>query len=485
MRGWGVGSLCAFLAVVAVGILAGPASAGSTLRIDYSTDLDYTDPGLSYLSTSWQLEYSTCAKLMNYSDTAGPTRDMLQPEVAAGAPIVSLDGRTYTFTVRPGLHFSNGAEVTAADVAFTFNRTLAPVMQSPARTFVADIVGEAAYAAGATSSISGITVSGDTVRFELVQPASDFLARVAMPFFCILPQTVPLDPNGVLAPPTAGPYFIFSRTPNKEIVVRRNPFYTGSRPANFAEIHIQIGNSLDATYAGVNLGATDYAATGLPPVDYQAVHDAYGDGSPAALAGHQQFFVNQQPGFSYLALNTDPSRTVFSDPRLRRAVSYAVDRTALVNTGGAFAATPTDQYLMPGLPGYVDGNFYPLDGPDLVKASALAFEAGVSPAPPVTAILFTSDGGAAPARAQLIHDELAPIGINVTITPFKRVDQIVAEGIHGAKFDMTTEGWITDYNDPDDILNVLLNGETITPRTTSTSRTSTTRASTRASTPLV
>jgi ABC-type transport system substrate-binding protein len=449
--------LVAVLVAAASLALVGRASAGSTLRIDLSTDVDYTDPALSYLSTGWQLEHADCAKLVNYPDAAGAA--VVQPEIASGYPTVSADGRTYTFTVRSGLRFSNGATVTPQDVAWTFNRALAPAMQSPAVAFVPDLVGLDAYSHGTASSISGISVSGNTVSFQLIQAAGDFVARLAMPFFCIVPQTVPIDPNGVTTLPSAGPYYVSGRSPNVSITLSKNPFYAGSRSAHFDQIQVQIGISQNSSESRVKAGQSDYAAGGLPPADYQSVHDAYGDGSAAAAGGRQQFFVNQQLNFSYLALNT--SRPHFNDARLRRAVSYALDRPALLSQGGAYAGTVTDQILMPGMPGYVDQAFYPLAGPDLTTARSLAAQAGVSQASPITADLYTSNGGSAPARAQLIHDELAQIGINVVVHAFPRAEQITREGTRGEPFDMATEGWIADYVDPYDLINVLLNGETI------------------------
>jgi ABC-type oligopeptide transport system substrate-binding subunit len=74
---------------------------GGTLNVDFFTDLDYTDPALAYLSTSWELEYATCLKLMNYPDANGPKGAQLIPEAAAGFPKVSNSGKTYDFTVRP------------------------------------------------------------------------------------------------------------------------------------------------------------------------------------------------------------------------------------------------------------------------------------------------------------------------------------------------------------------------------------------------
>ena len=63
-------------------------------------DVDYTDPALDYLSTGWEIEYSTCLKLMNYPDANGAKGSQLVPEAASGFPKVSNSGKTYDFTVK-------------------------------------------------------------------------------------------------------------------------------------------------------------------------------------------------------------------------------------------------------------------------------------------------------------------------------------------------------------------------------------------------
>src|SRR5439155_7047838 len=93
---------------------AGVARAGGTLVSELTTDVDYTDPQLSYYAPSWELEYATACKLMNYPDAEAPKGGTIVPEVAAGLPVVSKGGKTYTFTIRPGFKFSNGQAVTAA-----------------------------------------------------------------------------------------------------------------------------------------------------------------------------------------------------------------------------------------------------------------------------------------------------------------------------------------------------------------------------------
>ena len=109
---------------------------GGTLNVDISTDVDYTDPALDYLSTGWEIEYATCLKLMNYPDANGPKGSQLVPEAAAGFPKVSNSGKTYDFTVNAGFtKFSNGQAVTAANFKAAFDRDADPKMQSPSLPF--------------------------------------------------------------------------------------------------------------------------------------------------------------------------------------------------------------------------------------------------------------------------------------------------------------------------------------------------------------
>ena len=107
-------------------------------------------------------------------------------------------------------------------------------------------------------------VKGSHLIITLTKAAPDFLARMAMPFFCAIPTNLAHDPNGVLAPPSAGPYYIADRVPNKSITIKKNPNYKGKRPHNVNAINYNVGNSLDATYLRAQQGATDYAAQWHP-----------------------------------------------------------------------------------------------------------------------------------------------------------------------------------------------------------------------------
>ncbi len=432
-----------------------PASNGGTARYALRSDVDFTDPALAYYSVSWNIEFATCAKLLNYPDKPGIAGATLQPEVAESMPAASNGNKTYTFTIRKGFRFSppSGAEVTATTFKKVIERDLSATMNSPAQAFARDILGAKEYTAGKATEVTGVKADGNKLEITLVKPAADFLARIAMPFFCAIPENTPVEANGVLAPASAGPYYIKSRTPNGQIVLERNPNYGGDRQVNFDRMIFTVGQPATASLLDLKSDVIDWAADGLPPASHQELGRVYGPGSQAAKDGKQRYFVNPTLSFRYLALNT--SRPLFANPKLRQAVNYAINRPALLAQRGAFAGTPTDQYLPPGVPGYEDRKIYPIDGPDLKKAKELAGNIKAK------AIMYTCNESPCPETAQIVQANLKAIGIDVQVRQFARAVQFAKEGTKGEPYDIAFEGWQADYPDPYDFLNVLLDGRTI------------------------
>ena len=439
-----VALLAALLVVGAASAKSQHSSAGGTLNVDLTTDVDYTDPALSYLSTGWELEYATCLKLMNYPDANGPRASQLIPEAAAGFPKVSNNGKTYDFTINTGFtKFSNGQPVTAASFKAVFDRLADPKMQSPSGAFMSDIVGSS------KSPVSGVRAQGNHLIISMTHSAPDLLARLAMPFFCALPANTAHDPNGVNTPPGAGPYYVANRIPNRSILLKLNPYYKGKRPHNATQISYTIGNSLDATYLRVQQGASDYASGGIPPAAYAEAAQKYG-------INKGQFWVKPLLSTAYLAFNT--SRGIFKDNvPLRRAVNQAIDRRALLAQGGYLAGKRTDQILPPGMAGFRDADLYPLKQPNMSAAKKLANgHTGNG-----TVVLYESNRGASPLRAQIIQYNLKQIGLNVDTHLLARAVQLEKEGTRGEPFDIADESWGADYADPYDFINVLLDGGNI------------------------
>jgi peptide/nickel transport system substrate-binding protein len=427
---------------------APPAPSGGTLNVNASRDFDFTDPSITWSSQSWQLEYATGLKLYNYPDKPAPEGSTLVHEAAAGFPLISDGGRTYTITVKPGFKFSDGTPVTAAHFAFAINRALQKAMQTPAIQFMQGIVGANAVYAGKASTASGVRVHGDKLVIELTQPDGAFTAKLATPFFQAIKTDMPIDPQGVSVYPSAGPYYIASRQKGSRVTLKRNPYYAGSRPANADTIQINLGTPLPQSLDQVKSGEADYDMTGVPDSANADLGATYGINRPDG-----QYHANSLNTIWYIALNTE--RAPFNNVNLRKAVNYAVDRTALSAAQGAHGATPTDQILPTGIPGVRDAHIYPLDGPDYAKARSLA---GGSCG---TVKLWSFNTSFGPAWADVLESNLEQIGCTVKVTLMDRVKEATDAGRRGADFDAVVNGWGQVSGDPYDFLDTLLNGNNI------------------------
>src|SRR4029079_17885607 len=117
--------------------------------------------------TGWELEYATCAKLYNYPDSPWDDHEatLLRPEIAAGMPTISADGRTYTIQIRNDYAFSPPASgvVTAQSMKYTLKRSLTPALAGRGGQFYTNIVGATEYMNGQPPEITVIVASGDTL----------------------------------------------------------------------------------------------------------------------------------------------------------------------------------------------------------------------------------------------------------------------------------------------------------------------------------
>lgn len=437
---------------------ATPGAAGGVVRIETPDDPGPLDP--AYATTGLQFEYLTGATLMNYPDRPAPEGARLVPEVAQAAPSLSGDGRRYTFVVRPGFRFSppSNEPVTARTFKYAIERSLDPRIEASGVVDMSDVVGVKEYRSGKARHIRGVIARGRRLTIVLKRPLGDLPARLSTPAFAAVPLGAPVaaQPNRPLA--SAGPYYVSSYTPGQELVLRRNPRYGGDRPRRFRQIDIAIGVSQARALSDVESGVGDYAAGGIPPNAARSLRQRYGPGSAAARDGRQRYFVNSTLGLRMLALNT--SRPLFSDPRLRRAVAYAIDRSALADqerrffSAGPFGGGgPTDAYLPHGMPGASRGDVYPVAGPNLARARAL-----VDPGPRRRAIFYTCNKPPCPQQAAIVRSNLRAIGIDVEVREFSKPVMYTRASEAQAPYDILTLGWSADYADPGDFLNSLLDG---------------------------
>jgi peptide/nickel transport system substrate-binding protein len=435
-------------------------SDGGTLRILSFSDIGDIDPGLAYDALSLQLVYATCAALVDYPDLAGPAGSQLTPEVAQALPKRSRDGRTYTFTIRRGFRFSPPSDqpVTPQTFKDSIERTLNPGMRSPFAYYLQQVVGARQYEAGKASHITGIVAHADRLTIRLRAPVGDFLSQIALSGFCAVPSNTQIGRN-VGPIPSAGPYYVTSYTPGQEVVLARNPNYHGTRPHHFERIELAIGIPAGRAADEIEAGTADYMTVG-PTWSYPSTsatsallsHLAARYGK-AAVRGERQFFVDPALELDYLALNTH--RSLFSDARLRRAVNYAIDRTALAEIGSGYGPEPVaDHYLPPGMSGYRAAHVYPTR-PDLAKARRLVQSAHSRDR---TAVLYTLDFPPGPEVAQIVKNDLRAIGIKAQIKRFTTEELYSRLAKPGERFDLAYAGWLADDPDPSQMLNILLDG---------------------------
>ena len=429
----------------AVGVAGKSGKTGGTLNVNLSaTDFDFLDPALSYSSWTWQVTYLTNLKLLNFPDKPRPEGSQLVAE-ASDLPRVSADGKTYTFTIKPGFKFNTGEVVTAQSFSSAIDRTLNPKMQSPGAQdiFLGAVAGYTEMVGGKSTHLAGVTVKGATLTIKLSKVDPAFLSKISLPFFAAIPKGLPINDKGERTPAMAGPYYIKSYEPGRQAVFEKNPNYKGGRPANLDRIVVTVNTDLDQSFLQVKSGQADYDAGGLPPAQVASL---------APLLG-KQFFVDTQLEVDYLALNTTAGR-FFSNVDARKAANYAVDRPAMLRARGAFAGKRTDQALPPGIAGFRDEKIYPIAGANPDKAKSFYNKGG-------KITIYTGNRGAALIQAQVLQYNFKQIGVDTDIQQFTSAVLYAKAGTKGEPFDAVNAGWGSDYPDASDFLDVLLNGQNI------------------------
>ena len=422
---------------------AAGAKTGGTLTIVSRSDFDYADPALSYFSHTWNMMNATHLTLTYYPHTEGPAGSRLTG-MAAALPRVTNGGKTYTFQVKNGFKFNTGANVTAANFKRAFDRGRNPSSQSPAQSFLEDV---ASYKA-----------NGQTFTVTLKKVAPDFLSRMSMMFFAAVPTDLPFTAEGVSAPVvSAGPYYLKEWNKGKSALIVRNPNWKNNAEPfkslgfkNYVDQYRWIVGPDPATQRLMcERGEADLCS--FPPAQAKELSEKYGINK-----ANGQFFVKPQTTLWYLAMNT--SRGIFqNNTKLRQAVANAIDRRFMVAQHGFLAGKRTDQFLPYSMPGFKEFDIYSLKGPNYTKGKALA-QGNTRDG---KAVMYTFNTAQGPPIAQSVQFNLKQIGIDVEIKLFDRVVEHEKLATRGEPFDIGLEGWGMDYPDPDNFINVLLDGRRI------------------------
>ena len=359
---------------------AAGASGGTFNAVANKAPSGSPDPQINYTLQEWQLLIFSHDGLVGFKRAGGTEGTKIIPDLATSVPTPTDGGKTYVFTVRKGIKFSNGKELKPSDVKYTFLR-LFKIKQSPnAGSWYNVIVGgDACVKSPDTCNLDQGVIANDakgTVTFHLTRGDPEFLDKLAVPFAFILPTGTP-NHEVQIPPPGTGPYKWVTYNPNKELKLVRNPYFKewskDAQPNGKPDVIIEKLNiSVEGEVTQVENGTADWMFD-LPPADrLNEMSTKYAN----------QVYVNPLTAVYYFAFNVRVPP--FNNLKARQAVNFATDRNALVKIyGGPKLAVPTCQILPPNFPGYKPYCPYTKNpgsgkwtGPDLKKARELVAASG-------------------------------------------------------------------------------------------------------------
>jgi len=354
-------------------------ASGGSVSLLMGTAPDSLDPQDGYTTQSSEATWISYLGLVTYAHANGTAGGVVIPGLATALPVISNGGKTYSFTLRKGLVFSNGQPVTASDFTYTVQRAIKIPWGGSGQFINTNIVGAEAYASGKASSISGITTNNSTgqITINLNAPYGAFENVLAFPALGIVPAGSPMKNEPTSPPPGVGPYEITNIVPNVSFSLTQNPHWAAMAipgiPAGHVTVNVKIeSNTTTSAEAVLNNSADvfDWADTIPGTLLSQIESQASSRYSKVVMNATYYFFLNTQA-------------KPFSSQLARQAVIVALDRNALAKQGSGFLV-PGCFFLPPGMVGHPTGACPygdPAAGGNIAKARELVTQSGMAGTP--------------------------------------------------------------------------------------------------------
>jgi peptide/nickel transport system substrate-binding protein len=280
----------------AAGGSSAAAASGGTYNIGLITPTGGIDP-LTTAQSATQFTVGLASAQLVIENTSGT----IEPQLAQSWT-QSADKLSWTFTLRPGLKFSNGQPLTAADVVSTFDAILSPTSESPAASSFAGI-------------LKSVTGSGTSVVFHLDEAYSDFPHLLTGANTWILPAGTNAT-NWINDPVGAGQFILEKYTAGQGITYKKNPYYWDASAVKLAGVNVTFYSSEQSELLAFQSGQIDQLAS-----------------FPAAAAALGTSDRQQRSGFvKFDALTFNVDKAPFNDVAVRQAVAWALNRSAIVQT---------------------------------------------------------------------------------------------------------------------------------------------------------
>jgi len=358
---------------------------------------------------------------------------------------VSPDGKTYTFYLRSGTRFHDGRAVTAADVKYSLERACSPSTGSGvAAVYLGDIVGAKEMLAGQAADISGIQTEGDNVvRIQIDAPKAYFLAKLTYSTAFVVDRNNLQSPDWLTQPNGTGPFKLREHT-EQQIVLERNERYYRDPPALQQVIFYLSGGSPMSMYEN---GELDIVGVGTADVERVSDPD-----NPL----HSELTIVPQLDVQYLGF--DVTRSPFDDVHVRQAFNLAIDRQKVTEVVWKDMALPAEGILPPGMPGYTrDKSLLDFDPARAQRLLAESRYVEADRLPPITLTTGGQSGQASPTIEAIVAMLRENLGVAVSVEQTEDVfpPTVPLSFAARARPQFFSMGWIADYPDPEDFLDLL------------------------------
>ena len=438
---------------------------GGTFTILANSAFGVADPAQNYTLEEWQLLIDTHDGLTSFAKVGGVPGTKIVPDLATSIPTPTNGGKTYVFTIRKGIKFSNGQTLKPSNFVRTFQRQF--TVPGPT-SFYSGLVGADKCSTKGCDLSKGVVAddSAYTLTLNLTTPDPEIMDQLALPFAYAVPAGTSLKITGNNVPPGTGPYMWKSYNPNTQAVLVRNPYFhvwnADAQPAGYPnEIIEKYGLLVSNEVREVQNGQANEVFDGD-----QIPSDQLSQLNSAKYAN--QVHVNTLTADWYFALNT--TRAPFNNLQARQAINYAANRAAYVKiAGGSSLAVPTCQILPPNYPSYTPYCPYTAGsdhskwtGPDLAKAKQLVQQSGTAG---MKVVVNGTNNQVGKALVEQMISDLDSIGYKASAQLLSMSVQypFVQNSANSAKWNVGWSAWYQDYPAQSDFLNVLLGCGTIHP----------------------
>ncbi|MER6115490.1 ABC transporter substrate-binding protein [Streptomyces sp. A0642] len=431
---------------------AGAPKKGGTLTVLNSRPQEDFDPARLYTSGGGNVPSLVFRTLTTRNREDGAAGAKVVPDLATDLGTPSKNATVWTYTLKDGLKFEDGTAITSADIKYGIERSFAAELSGGAPYLRDWLIGGAGYQ-GPYKDKKGLdsieTPDAKTIVFHLNKPEGEF------PYLATQTQTTPVPKAKDTGtkyeehPVSSGPYKVVRNEGDGErLVLERNTHWSAATDEERKAYpdRIDVRSGLDSAVINQRLSASqgaDAAAvttdTNLGPAELAKVS---GDKKLAARVGTGHFGYT-----NYIAFN--PKVKPFDNPKVRQAISYAVDRTSVVNAAGGSSLAEAATTFLPNQPsfGYTPYDAFPAGkSGNAAKARELLKEAGYANGLTVT-LTHNNDKNfeTSPEIATALQEALKKAGITVKLQGLE--DNAYSETVHTLKSEpgFFLTGWGADW----------------------------------------